>query len=90
MVILGSNSQHFLFPAQFVMETWRLMEEKEIGLNNKCYFLMVRALCKGGYLEEVYILENSNFELLCLLNRTINNPFSCVIVNNLFVIAAWL
>ncbi|XVF35846.1 hypothetical protein REPUB_Repub19eG0006300 [Reevesia pubescens] len=36
----------------FVIETWRLMEEKEIGLNNKCYLLMVRALCKGGYLEE--------------------------------------
>ncbi|GMJ02768.1 hypothetical protein like AT1G76280 [Hibiscus trionum] len=36
----------------FVMETWRLMMEKEIGLNNKCYFLMVQALCRGGYLEE--------------------------------------
>ncbi|XWS20860.1 hypothetical protein CRYUN_Cryun30bG0005200 [Craigia yunnanensis] len=40
----------------FVMETWRLMEEKEIGLNNECYFLMVRALCKGGYLEEAFNL----------------------------------
>ncbi|KDO43134.1 hypothetical protein CISIN_1g004279mg [Citrus sinensis] len=36
----------------FVMETWRMMEEKEIGLNNKCYLLMMQALCKGGYLEE--------------------------------------
>ncbi|KHF99794.1 hypothetical protein F383_16904 [Gossypium arboreum] len=36
----------------FVMETWRLMEEKEIDLNNTCYLLMVRALCRGGYLEE--------------------------------------
>ncbi|XP_012464888.1 pentatricopeptide repeat-containing protein At1g76280 isoform X2 [Gossypium raimondii] len=34
------------------METWRLMEEKEIDLNNTCYLLMVRALCRGGYLEE--------------------------------------
>ncbi|KAK6256990.1 hypothetical protein QUC31_000449 [Theobroma cacao] len=36
----------------FFMETWRLIEEKEIGLNNKCYLLMVQALCRGGYLEE--------------------------------------
>ncbi|XVE69624.1 hypothetical protein DITRI_Ditri10aG0005100 [Diplodiscus trichospermus] len=36
----------------FVMETWRLMEEKEICLNNKCCFLMVRALSRGGYLTE--------------------------------------
>ncbi|MBA0550393.1 hypothetical protein Golob_021344 [Gossypium lobatum] len=36
----------------FVMETWRLMEEKEIDLNNTSYLLMVRALCRGGYLEE--------------------------------------
>ncbi|KAK4853404.1 hypothetical protein QYF36_008673 [Acer negundo] len=38
--------------ALFVMETWRIMEEKEIGLNNTCYLLMMRALCKGGHLEE--------------------------------------
>lgn len=42
----------------FVMETWRLMEEREIGLNNICYFLIIRALCKGGYLEEAYNLIN--------------------------------
>ncbi|XVF63548.1 hypothetical protein PTKIN_Ptkin09bG0095600 [Pterospermum kingtungense] len=41
----------------FVMETWRLMEEKEIGFNKKCYFLMVRALCKGGYLEELAVWQ---------------------------------
>ncbi|KAJ6713112.1 PENTATRICOPEPTIDE REPEAT-CONTAINING PROTEIN [Salix purpurea] len=28
------------------------MEEKEVGLDSKCYLLMIRALCKGGYLEE--------------------------------------
>ncbi|KAL4310638.1 hypothetical protein GQ457_01G008730 [Hibiscus cannabinus] len=36
----------------FVMETLRLMVEKEIGLNEKCYYCMVQALCRGGYLEE--------------------------------------
>ncbi|XP_059459556.1 pentatricopeptide repeat-containing protein At1g76280-like isoform X7 [Corylus avellana] len=40
------------------MEIWRLMEEREIGLNNICYFLIIRALCKGGYLEEAYNLIN--------------------------------
>ena len=42
----------FLF-VQFVMETWRVMDEKEITLNNLCSLLMMQALCKGGYLEEV-------------------------------------
>ncbi|KAH8522584.1 hypothetical protein H0E87_003286 [Populus deltoides] len=35
-----------------VLETWQIMEEKEVGLDSKCYLLMIRALCKGGYLEE--------------------------------------
>uniref|UniRef100_A0A6N2M596 Pentacotripeptide-repeat region of PRORP domain-containing protein n=1 Tax=Salix viminalis TaxID=40686 RepID=A0A6N2M596_SALVM len=35
-----------------VLETWKIMEEKEVGLDSKCYLLMIRALCKGGYLEE--------------------------------------
>ncbi|KAJ0025546.1 hypothetical protein Pint_09254 [Pistacia integerrima] len=43
---------------EFVMETWRMTEEKEIGLNNTCYLLMIRALCKGGYLEEAFNLIN--------------------------------
>lgn len=29
------------------------MEEKEIDISAKCYFLAARALCKGGYLKEV-------------------------------------
>lgn len=29
------------------------MEEKEIDMNNRCYLLIIRALCKGGYLEQV-------------------------------------
>ncbi|KAI4336705.1 hypothetical protein L6164_015197 [Bauhinia variegata] len=36
----------------FVMEIWRLMEARDIRLNDKCSFLMMKALCKGGYLEE--------------------------------------
>lgn len=43
----------FFFGMQFVMETWRLMEDKEIGVDKLCYFLIIQALCKGGYLEEV-------------------------------------
>ncbi|XP_016652639.1 PREDICTED: uncharacterized protein LOC103343742 isoform X1 [Prunus mume] len=39
--------------AWFVMKTWRIMDEKEISLNNICSLLIVHALCKGGYLEEV-------------------------------------
>lgn len=42
----------------FVMETLRLMEEREIGLNEICCLLIVRALCKGGYLEEAFNLIN--------------------------------
>ncbi|CAB4268093.1 unnamed protein product [Prunus armeniaca] len=42
----------------FVMETWRIMDEKEISLNNICSLLMVQALCKGGYLEEAFKLIN--------------------------------
>ncbi|KAL5778360.1 hypothetical protein ACOSP7_011286 [Xanthoceras sorbifolium] len=42
----------------FVMETWKVMEEKEIGLNNNCYLLMMRALCNGGHLEEALNLLN--------------------------------
>lgn len=42
----------------FVMETWRLMEERETGLNEKCYLLIIQALCKGGYLEEAFNLIN--------------------------------
>ncbi|GKU98120.1 hypothetical protein SLEP1_g11162 [Rubroshorea leprosula] len=38
----------------FVMETWRLMEEKDIGLNDMCCLLLMHALCRAGYLEEAY------------------------------------
>ncbi|XP_042952109.1 pentatricopeptide repeat-containing protein At1g76280 isoform X4 [Carya illinoinensis] len=42
----------------FVMETWRLMEEREIGIDKLCYLLIIQALCKGGYLEEALNLIN--------------------------------
>ncbi|KAK7283788.1 hypothetical protein RIF29_13534 [Crotalaria pallida] len=38
----------------FVMEMWRLMEAKNVSLNNICLSLMTQALCKGGYLEEAF------------------------------------
>ena len=41
------------FSVQFVMETWRIMGEKDVCIDDKCYLLIIRALCKGGYLEEV-------------------------------------
>ncbi|KAA8537422.1 hypothetical protein F0562_026891 [Nyssa sinensis] len=40
----------------FVMETWRIMGEKEVDVDEKCYFLVIRALSKGGYLEEAFNL----------------------------------
>ncbi|XP_042480885.1 pentatricopeptide repeat-containing protein At1g76280 isoform X2 [Macadamia integrifolia] len=38
----------------FVMETWRIMEEKEVAISRRCYFRIIRALCKGGYVEEAF------------------------------------
>ncbi|GFZ10513.1 tetratricopeptide repeat (TPR)-like superfamily protein [Actinidia rufa] len=38
----------------FVMETWRVMGEKDVYVDDKCYLLIVRALCKGGYIEEAF------------------------------------
>ncbi|XP_034675182.1 pentatricopeptide repeat-containing protein At1g76280 isoform X5 [Vitis riparia] len=42
----------------FVMEIWRIMDEKEVHVNNRCYMLSIQALCKGGYLEEAFNLLN--------------------------------
>ncbi|OVA11971.1 Pentatricopeptide repeat [Macleaya cordata] len=36
----------------FVLETWRVMMEKEIGMKKRCYMFVIQALTKGGYLEE--------------------------------------
>ncbi|XP_058115030.1 pentatricopeptide repeat-containing protein At1g76280 isoform X4 [Magnolia sinica] len=38
----------------FVMETWRIMEEREIVMNRRCYMFIIRALSKGGYLKEAF------------------------------------
>ncbi|XP_019453377.1 PREDICTED: pentatricopeptide repeat-containing protein At1g76280 [Lupinus angustifolius] len=38
----------------FVMEIWRLMEAKNVSLNDICLSLMTKALSKGGYLEEAF------------------------------------
>ncbi|KAK3006304.1 hypothetical protein RJ639_016858 [Escallonia herrerae] len=40
----------------FVMEIWTIMVEKEISMNDKCYLLVIRALCKGGYIDEAFNL----------------------------------
>ncbi|XP_028784622.1 pentatricopeptide repeat-containing protein At1g76280 isoform X2 [Neltuma alba] len=42
----------------FVMEIWRLMEARDISLNHICLFLMMKALCRGGYLEEAFNMMN--------------------------------
>lgn len=36
----------------FGIETWRIMEEKEISMDKTCYMLVLQALTRGGYLEE--------------------------------------
>lgn len=41
-------------PLQFAMETWKLMVEKDVKLSGKCYLFTIKALCKGGYLDEVF------------------------------------
>lgn len=46
------------FLLQFVMEAWRVLEGNKIALSWKCYILIARALCNGGYLEEVWTLEH--------------------------------
>ncbi|KAF5767185.1 putative tetratricopeptide-like helical domain superfamily [Helianthus annuus] len=43
----------------FVLEIWKTMEEKGIDLNNRCHTLMIRALCKAGYLEEAFNLMSN-------------------------------
>ncbi|KAK6939232.1 Pentatricopeptide repeat [Dillenia turbinata] len=40
----------------FVLETLKLVREKEISLNNRCYKFIIKALCLGGYLEEAFNL----------------------------------
>ncbi|KAI3947761.1 hypothetical protein MKX01_034426 [Papaver californicum] len=35
----------------FVLETWSLMKEKEIGMKKKCHMLVIQALAKGNHLD---------------------------------------
>ncbi|KAJ8538174.1 hypothetical protein K7X08_014714 [Anisodus acutangulus] len=65
----------------FVMETWKIMEEKEINISGKCYSLAVRALCKGGYLKEA----------LCLMSIMGENPncYSMLPIYNNFLAACY-
>lgn len=63
----------------FVMETWKIMEEKEIDISAKCYFLAVRALCKGGYLKEA-------LSLMSIMEEN-PNSYSMLPVYNNFLVA---
>ncbi|VFQ75041.1 unnamed protein product [Cuscuta campestris] len=61
------NANDFLYILQrcarlpdplFFMETWKLMEEKEIEISRECYMFAVQALSRGGYLNEAFNLLN--------------------------------
>ncbi|CDP14603.1 unnamed protein product [Coffea canephora] len=77
----------------FALETWKVMEEKEIYAGGKCYFYTVRALCKGGYLKEAFNLmgllrENpamypllplyNSFFSACVQNESVNYANNCL------------
>ncbi|KAK1392976.1 pentatricopeptide repeat-containing protein [Heracleum sosnowskyi] len=77
----------------FVMETWRTMQLKEVSMSGKCYLLITRALCKGGYIEEVFNLinnlsENSdiypvlpmynNLLHVCVETHSVNHVIKCL------------
>lgn len=42
-----------LLSLQIVLNTWDIMVERDISMDNVCSSLMLRALCKGGCLDEV-------------------------------------
>ncbi|XP_004292914.1 PREDICTED: pentatricopeptide repeat-containing protein At1g76280 [Fragaria vesca subsp. vesca] len=69
----------------FVMEAWRIMNEKEISLNSPCSSLMVKALCEGGYLEEalnliIYLKESHGCYMLPVYNTFLG---ACVQMQNM-------
>ncbi|KAH9618217.1 hypothetical protein KSS87_002641 [Heliosperma pusillum] len=43
----------------FVMETWRVLQEKKITLTRHYCLLIVRALFNGGHIEELAVLEKN-------------------------------
>ncbi|GMH18910.1 hypothetical protein Nepgr_020751 [Nepenthes gracilis] len=54
----------------FVMEMWRILEEKSIAVGDKCYLLIIHALCHGGYLEEAFRLVKflrESHQISCIL-----------------------
>ncbi|KZV33190.1 pentatricopeptide repeat-containing protein [Dorcoceras hygrometricum] len=70
----------------FVMETRKLMEEKEVEFSGSCYFLTIRALCKGGYLEEalnIVSFLNENSEESATLPMYNNLLGACVQMHSL-------
>lgn len=68
---------------QFTFETWKFMMEKDVRLSGKCYFFAIKALCKGGYLDEVY--TNCALQLLSFFHPLVvfcfirNRVISCTL-----------
>lgn len=77
----------------FALETWKVMQEKEIYAGGKCYFYTVRALCKGGYLKEAFNLMGllrqnpamypllplcNSFLSACVQNESVNYANNCL------------
>ncbi|KAJ8755154.1 hypothetical protein K2173_018952 [Erythroxylum novogranatense] len=46
----------------FAIDTWNAMVEKKTDLNERCFLLVMRALCNGGYLEEATNMINLSKE----------------------------
>ncbi|KAG8364467.1 hypothetical protein BUALT_Bualt18G0000400 [Buddleja alternifolia] len=70
----------------FVMETWKVMAEKDIELSGKCYFLTIRALCKSGYLKEAFdimSMERENSDISPTLPVYNNLLEACIQMHNL-------
>ncbi|KAL6573414.1 hypothetical protein OROHE_001873 [Orobanche hederae] len=70
----------------FVMETWKLMEERDIELTGNCYFLTIRSLCRGGYLKEAFkilSIQKENSDIYPTLPVYNNLLEACVRMNSL-------
>lgn len=65
----------YLFVVQFVLETWRVMKEKDLDMNNRCCMFVMQALTKGGYLQEVYELLFVYFKQIFL---SFNLPYALI------------
>ncbi|KAL6527177.1 hypothetical protein OROGR_016267 [Orobanche gracilis] len=70
----------------FVMETWKLMEERDIELTGNCYFLTIQSLCRGGYLKEAFkilSIQKENSDIYPTLPVYNNLLEACVRMNSL-------